>query len=254
LRFKWRGSENEEWIHLVLDGVQWRFSGSPFNSIPPYFLYIYFILFSILYILLPYTFFYFILHPVILHYFIFVLFCFALIYLTFFTCSSLNLPLLYLFLPFFIGIVRGVETNWVHSALQPRIGLLCQPRVIMMMEKLVEWWFGKGNRSTRRKPAPVPLSPPQTPHACPDANPGRRGGKPATNCLSYDTATISSLLNELNLFYFCFINFILLILFYFPSFPAPTYFPPLLVSLIHHFFVPPSPIGQPWVWSHFPVS
>jgi hypothetical protein len=24
--------------------------------------------------------------------------------------------------------------------------------------------FGKGNRSTRRKPAPVPLCPPQTPH------------------------------------------------------------------------------------------
>jgi hypothetical protein len=41
--------------------------------------------------------------------------------------------------------------------------------------------IGRGNRSTRRKPAPVPLYPPQTPHACPDANPGRRGGKPATN-------------------------------------------------------------------------
>jgi hypothetical protein len=25
--------------------------------------------------------------------------------------------------------------------------------------------IGKGNRSTRRKPAPVPLCPPQTPHA-----------------------------------------------------------------------------------------
>jgi hypothetical protein len=32
----------------------------------------------------------------------------------------------------------GVESNWVHSALRPLIGLLCQPRVIMMMEKLVE--------------------------------------------------------------------------------------------------------------------
>jgi hypothetical protein len=38
--------------------------------------------------------------------------------------------------------------------------------------------IGKGNRSTRRKPVPVPLCPPQTSHACPDANPGRRGGKP----------------------------------------------------------------------------
>jgi hypothetical protein len=39
--------------------------------------------------------------------------------------------------------------------------------------------IGRGNRSTRRKPVPVSLCPPQTSHACPDANPGRRGGKPA---------------------------------------------------------------------------
>jgi hypothetical protein len=32
----------------------------------------------------------------------------------------------------------GVESNWVHSALRPQTGLLCQPQVIMMMEKLVE--------------------------------------------------------------------------------------------------------------------
>jgi hypothetical protein len=46
---------------------------------------------------------------------------------------------------------------------------------------------GRGNRSTQRKPAPVPLCPPQTPIFCPDANPGHRGGKPATNRLSYGT-------------------------------------------------------------------
>jgi hypothetical protein len=34
-----------------------------------------------------------------------------------------------------------MESNWVHSALRPPIGRLCQPRVIMMMEKLVEWWL-----------------------------------------------------------------------------------------------------------------
>jgi hypothetical protein len=44
--------------------------------------------------------------------------------------------------------------------------------------------IGRGNRRTRRKPAPVPLCPPQTTHAYP----GRRGGMPATNRLSYDTA------------------------------------------------------------------
>jgi hypothetical protein len=48
--------------------------------------------------------------------------------------------------------------------------------------------IGKGNQSTWRKRAPVLLCPPQTPHACQDANPGRRGGKPETNHLSYDTA------------------------------------------------------------------
>jgi hypothetical protein len=48
--------------------------------------------------------------------------------------------------------------------------------------------IGRENRSTRRKPAPVPFCPPQTPYACPDANPGRRCGKPVTNRLSYGTA------------------------------------------------------------------
>jgi hypothetical protein len=48
--------------------------------------------------------------------------------------------------------------------------------------------IGRGNRSTRRKPVPVPLCPPQTPHACPDANPGRRCGKPASNRLIYGMA------------------------------------------------------------------
>jgi hypothetical protein len=46
--------------------------------------------------------------------------------------------------------------------------------------------IGRGNRITRRKPAPVPLCSPQTP----EANPGHRGGKPATNRLSYGTAFI----------------------------------------------------------------
>jgi hypothetical protein len=36
-----------------------------------------------------------------------------------------------------------MESNWVHSALRPPIGLLCQPRVILMMEKLVEWLAGE---------------------------------------------------------------------------------------------------------------
>jgi hypothetical protein len=50
--------------------------------------------------------------------------------------------------------------------------------------------IGRGNLSTRRKPAPVPLCPPQTLHACPDANPDRCGGKLAINRLIYGTALL----------------------------------------------------------------
>jgi hypothetical protein len=46
--------------------------------------------------------------------------------------------------------------------------------------------IGRGTRSTRRKPAPVPLCP-LHPTCCSDANPGCRDGKPATNRLSYVT-------------------------------------------------------------------
>jgi hypothetical protein len=69
-------------------------------------------------------------------------------------------------------------------------GLFYQPRMIGEGDcgEIGGMKIGRGNRSTRRKPAPVSLCPPQTPHACPDANPGRRGGKPATNRLSYGAA------------------------------------------------------------------
>jgi hypothetical protein len=36
-----------------------------------------------------------------------------------------------------------MESNWVHLALRPPVGLLCQPRVIMMLEKLVECLAGE---------------------------------------------------------------------------------------------------------------
>jgi hypothetical protein len=44
-------------------------------------------------------------------------------------------------LVFFNSYSEGVESNGVHSALRQPIGLLRQPRVIMMMEKLMEWRF-----------------------------------------------------------------------------------------------------------------
>jgi hypothetical protein len=59
--------------------------------------------------------------------------------------------------------------------------------------------IGRGHRSTRRKPAPAPLCPPQNP-TWPylGSNPGRRGGKPATNRLSYGAAKYPMLRLRLN--------------------------------------------------------
>jgi hypothetical protein len=48
--------------------------------------------------------------------------------------------------------------------------------------------IGRGNRSTRRKPTPVPLCETQTPHDL-GSKPGRHGGKPMTNRLSYGKAS-----------------------------------------------------------------
>jgi hypothetical protein len=49
--------------------------------------------------------------------------------------------------------------------------------------------IGRGNRSTRRKPAPAPHCPPQIAHDQTRARTqGRRGGKPATNRLRYGAA------------------------------------------------------------------
>jgi hypothetical protein len=49
--------------------------------------------------------------------------------------------------------------------------------------------IGRGNRSTRRKPVPAQLCPPQISHdQTRGSNPGRRGGKPASNQLTYGAA------------------------------------------------------------------
>jgi hypothetical protein len=54
--------------------------------------------------------------------------------------------------------------------------------------------IGRGSRSTRRKSTPAPLFAPQIPHDYTRfLNPGRRGGKPATNRLSYGAAAQNNL-------------------------------------------------------------
>jgi hypothetical protein len=72
----------------------------------------------------------------------------------------------------------------------PLIGLLYQPRMIDNGDYGTTGGIkiGRGNRSTREKPTLLSLCPPQIPHDHTRARtrePGRRGGKPATNRFSY---------------------------------------------------------------------
>jgi hypothetical protein len=75
--------------------------------------------------------------------------------------------------------------NWVHTARRPVNGLFYLPRVIVMMDNFGGMKIGRGNKSTRRKPAPASLCPPQIQ--------GRRSGKPATNRLNYGAAIMTGL-------------------------------------------------------------
>jgi hypothetical protein len=47
---------------------------------------------------------------------------------------------------------------------RPLFGLLYQPRMGFEYREVGGMRIGRGNQSTRRKPAPVPLCPPQIPH------------------------------------------------------------------------------------------
>jgi hypothetical protein len=59
----------------------------------------------------------------------------------------------------------GIRWDWVHLVRRPLTGLLYQHRIIDDECGAVGGMrIGRGNRSTRRKPAPVPLCPPQIPH------------------------------------------------------------------------------------------
>jgi hypothetical protein len=80
-----------------------------------------------------------------------------------------------------------VESNWVHSARRPPNGVLYLPRVNMLIEKLVEWLAGENEILGENLPQ-CHFVHHKSHMTWPSKNPGRRGGKPATKRLSYDTA------------------------------------------------------------------
>jgi hypothetical protein len=57
-----------------------------------------------------------------------------------------------------------VAWDWVHFVCRPLFGLLYQPWMIDEYGAFGGIRIGRGNQSTQRKPAPVPLCPPQIPH------------------------------------------------------------------------------------------
>jgi hypothetical protein len=74
-------------------------------------------------------------------------------------CISANMSL-----QVFSSLLGG-GGDWNHLVRWPLIGLLYQPRMIdNECGAIRRMRTNRGNRSTQRKPAPVPLCPPQIPH------------------------------------------------------------------------------------------
>jgi hypothetical protein len=88
----------------------------------------------------------------------------------------------------FFFLFRVVGCDWVHLGRQPQTDLLYQPDDGWVWA--IWWndnWQGKPKYSAETRP-PAILSPTNPKWLDLESNSGRRGGKPATNCLSYGTA------------------------------------------------------------------
>jgi hypothetical protein len=86
------------------------------------------------------------------------------------------------------GLIRPTPYTYKSLGTAATSGLLYKPQMIDEDEfgAIGGMKIGRGNRSTRRKPVPAPLCPTTNPTwPDPGSNPGRHGGKPATNLLSY---------------------------------------------------------------------
>jgi hypothetical protein len=90
----------------------------------------------------------------------------------------------------------GVRWDWVHLVRRPLIDLLYQHRIIHDNVWSSWWnenWQGKPKYSEKTC-ASATLSTTNPTWSDLGSNPGRCGGKPATKCLSYDTAFATILL------------------------------------------------------------
>jgi hypothetical protein len=89
---------------------------------------------------------------------------------------------------FFNSYIGGWSPSWDHSARRQLNGLLYLPRVIMMMENLVEWRLAWETEALGENLPSATLSTTNPTWPDPGLNPGRRCGKPAINRLSYGAA------------------------------------------------------------------
>jgi hypothetical protein len=80
-----------------------------------------------------------------------------------------------------------VGWDWVHLTCQPLFGLLYQHRVISERGAVVEWKLARETEVLGKNcpSATLPIKNPAIPDL--ESTPGRNGGKPATNRLSYGT-------------------------------------------------------------------
>jgi hypothetical protein len=83
-----------------------------------------------------------------------------------YTLLLLLLLLLLILLLLLLLLLLLVGWDWVHFVLRPLFGLMYQPQMIDDGDcrAIGGMKTDRGNPSTRRKPAPVPLCPPQIPH------------------------------------------------------------------------------------------